>query len=70
MVTAFSVAVGEIYAAELAKKIYRCRMNAQAKRSDIKDFARYAIESYLVEKNRDWTPLPAVEGRGDAPGEQ
>jgi hypothetical protein len=34
----------------------RCRMNAMAKRSDIKDFARYAIECYVGQKNQDWVP--------------
>jgi hypothetical protein len=55
-ITPFSVEVGKMYAAELAQKLARCPMNARAKRSEVKEFARYAIECYLGQKNQDWVP--------------
>jgi hypothetical protein len=54
--TAFSVPVVQGYARELAQKLTRCPMNEQARRSEVRDFARLVVECYRVEKMKDWVP--------------
>jgi hypothetical protein len=46
----FSLEVGRQYAREMAQKIARCPMNEQARKSEVKDFARMAIEIYRKQK--------------------
>jgi hypothetical protein len=61
---AFSLAVGEQYARELALKLARCPMNEAARQSEYRDFARVAAEIFRKQK-KDWTPSPSAQGPED-----
>lgn len=50
----FSIEVGKAYAVELVQTLVRCPMNEMARRSEVRDFARLAIECYRNNK-QDWT---------------
>lgn len=51
----FSLEVAGQYVAEATRKLIRCPMNEQARRSEIRDLSKLVAVCYLEQKKTDWT---------------